>query len=284
MAVHKIFVWSIQHTGTFFASHTIASAYPGKQQLRIGSLYEKHQKLGHKRYVKTGPIELSDFIKPSERIEEDWTDQAITSVCTPEQLAGKKIIIGHEHHHKAKSWMIESVTKYKPAVPIIVPMRDPLLSLHSKLWRANEEHHNKSWDSAGTRTNRLKSWVERYTELLLIPKEHVFILPIDAQQSETSEGRIQLIQDMFEFCEVPFNDSALKTTNKWAPQNRTHNLISRRNEKGPKPRWEKFKEQYLAKNIPHTKKFMQLEFDLLHKEKRLKELMQKVGYRDLLWW
>jgi hypothetical protein len=284
MTVHKIFVWSIQHTGTFFASHTIASAYPSDQQLRIGSLYEKHKKLGHTRYVTDQPIELSDFVKPSACIEEDWMDQAITTVCTPENIAGKKIIVGHEHHHKAKSWMIKSAAKFKPKVPIIVPMRDPLLSLHSKLWRADEEHHNKNWEREKTRQHRLNSWVERYIELLSLPKGHVFILPIDAEQSRTAAGRIELISKMFKHCGVPFNDSAQAAVKAWAPQNRTFKLITRKEGDDPKPRWEKFKEQYLARNVNHTKKFMGLEFDLLHKEAQLKDLLFKIGYRDLLWW
>lgn len=284
MTVHKIFVWSIQHTGTFFASHTIASAYPNEQQLRIGSLYEKHKKLKHTRYVTAGPIELSDFIKPSKQIEEDWADQAITCVCTPEDLAGKKIIVGHEHHHKAKSWMVKSVTDFKPKVPIIVPMRDPLLSLHSKLWRADEEHHNKGWDRAAARANRLKGWVDRYIELLSVPKGHIFLLPIDATQSQTEQGRLGLIKDLFQFCNVPFNERAIDNAKSWAPQNRTFKLISRRKGPEPKPRWEKFKERYAARDKAHTRKFMGLEFDLLQKEERLKELMKKAGYNDVLWW
>lgn len=282
--MHKIFVWSIQHTGTFFASHTISAAYPGKRQLRIGSIYERHKNLGHKRFTETGPIELSDFVEPTDKVKEDWFDQAITTVCTPEELAGKRIIVGHEHHHKANSWMIQSVTKFRPGLPIIVPMRDPILSLHSKLWRAKEQHHNEDWNKKGTRETRLKDWIRRYIEFLSVPEGHIFILPIDAEQSKEESSRVKIIKELYSHCGVPFNDLALEAILKWAPENRTHELITKTQDEAPSPRWERFKERYLAGDIEHTKKLMRFEFEELHKRDDLKRLMEKIGYKDVLWW
>jgi hypothetical protein len=282
--MHKIFIWSIQHTGTYFASYSIASAFPTNQQLRIGSLYERHQKLGHKRFTMTGPIELSDFTKPSKHVISSWIDQAVTTVCTPEELHNKRILVGHEHHHKARSWLIKSITAFKPDVKIIVPMRDPLLSLHSKLWRAREQHHNANWDKIGVRTTRANSWIERYIELLSIPKGHVFILPIDAEQSKSGDSRIELIQQAYEHCKVPFNDLAREAVKNWPTHNRTFDLIKKTQKNPPRPQWENFKKQYLAGDVEHTKAFMELEFEMLHKEDKLKKLMENVGYRDLLWW
>jgi len=280
----KIFVLSIQHTGTYFASATIAAAYDKKHQLRIGSLWDKHKKLKHTRFVDTGPIEISDFTKPAETVNDSWFDQAVTSVCTPEDLANKKIIVGHEHHHKAKSWLIAALSKAPAKVPIIIPMRDPLLSLHSKLWREDEQHNNPNETDNKARVRRLKSWIARYIEILSIPKEHIFLLPIDAQQSKTESGRLQLIQDMYSYCKVPFNEKAEIAALAWAPANKTFNLITRLQEKVPKPQWEHFKKQYLERDIQHTKAFMSLEFDELRKQDRLKRLMEKAGYQDVLWW
>jgi hypothetical protein len=282
--MHKIFIWSIQHTGTYFASHAIASAYPVNQQLRIGSLYERHRKLGHERFTNTGPIELSDFTKPAKHVISSWIDQAITTVCTPEELHDKRILVGHEHHHKARSWLIKSITAFKPDVKIIVPMRDPIMSLHSKLWRAREQHHNADWDKKGTRIARTNSWIERYIELLSIPQGHVFILPIDAEQSKTEEDRVELIKQAYKHCNVPFNDLAQETVREWGAHNKTFDLIKRTQDAPPEPRWENFKRRYLAGDIQHTKKLMGLEFEMLYKVDKLKELMHNIGYRDLLWW
>lgn len=280
----KIFVLSIQHTGTFFASYMISSAYPIKSQLRIGSIYEQHQKLGHQRITETNPIELSDFIKPSRQVTESWFDQAVTTVLTPSQIHGKEIIVGHEHHHKAKSWLIKSLHDFPAQTPIIIPVRDPLLSLHSKLWREDEQHNNPKGASKELRANRLNSWIARYKEILSIPKGNVFIFPIDAEQSKTEEGRLQLVEEMFKYCDVPFNDSAQDAAKTWIPDNKTAELIKRTKGIIPKPKWENFKERYNNGDRQHTRKFMAFEFDRLNKEEELKELMKQAGYKNVLWW
>ena len=280
----KVFVLSIQHTGTFFASATISAGYEGHEKLRVGSLYEKHRNLKHRRYTTTSPIELSDFSKPGTKINEAWFDQAILSACPQESLSDKKIVVGHEHHHKAGSWLIKSLHQNPAETPIIIPMRDPLLSLHSKLWREEEQYNKTNKTSDKVRINRLESWIERYYEILSLPQSHVFILPIDAKQSTAEESRIILIEDMYNYCNIDFNEKAMQAALDWKPANRTFNLIKNKKEEGPQPKWEDFKSKYLKGDINHTRSFMSLEFDRLRQEDKLKKLMEKIGYENVLWW
>ena len=280
----KIFIFSIQHTGTFFASAMISAAFKKEYQLRIGSLYSKHIKLGHTRFTNTSPIELSDFTRPYKRINEKWFNEAILSVCSEEDLLNKKIIVGHEHHHKANSWLIKSLAKNPAKIPIIIPMRDPLLSLHSKLWREDEQHHNPNELNNASRKSRLNKWIIRYKEVLSLPKGNVFLLPIDAEQSKSEEERLLLIEEMYDYCDVNFNERAKAAALKWSPENRTRTLIQNLQESGPKPKWENFKKKYLEGDIDHTREFMSLEFDQLKQEQELKDLMKKAGYKDVLWW
>jgi len=280
----KVFVYSIQHTGTFFASSMLAAGFHTEEAFRIGSLWEKHKKLNHRRYVKTKPIELSDFTKPSEKICTEWFSEGVLSACKEEQLAGKKIVIAHEHHHKPSSWFIKSLIEKKPEVKIVIPIRDPLLSLHSKLWREDEEHNNPNEMDNVSRQKRLKTWIQKYTEMLSVPKKHAFLLPIDAEQSKTKNGRIKLIKHLYDFCGLNFNEKAKKKTLEWEPQNRTYQLIEKKRNSSPKPQWENFKRKYLAGDIEHTRSFMSLEFDELCRQDKLKKLMKQVGYKNLLWW
>ena len=106
----------------------------------------------------------------------------------------------------------------------------------------------------------------------------------NAEQSKTEETRLQLIKDMYNFCDVPFNDFAKKAAEEWKPANKTFRLIKETCKKDPEPRWENFKEEYLNRNIEHTKKFMDIEIEALNKEEDLKRLMKKVGYKNVLWW
>lgn len=280
----KVFVYSVQHTGTFFTSAMLAAGFHKEEALRIGSLWTKHKKLGHKQYIKTKPTELSDFTKPSEKIRARWFDEGVLSVCKESQLAGKKIVIAHEHHHKPGSWFIKSLARKKPEVKIVIPMRDPLLSLHSKLWREDEEHKNPNEMSDTSRYKRLDKWIQAYTEMLSLPREHAFLLPIDTEQSKTEQGRIKLIKRMHDFCDLNFNEKAKKKALEWKPQNRTYNLIEKIGDSPPKPQWENFKERYLDGDIKHTRSFMSLEFDVLAEQEKLKKLMKQAGYKNLPWW
>jgi len=279
----KITVLSIQHTGTFFASATLAAAYPDSH-LRIGSLYSKHRKLKHKRYIENGAIELSDFVEPGSVTKKTFFDRAVLSVCPPDDVKGKEIIIGHEHFHKADSWILNDLRKAPAGCPIVVPVRDPLLSLHSKIWREVEQHNNTAGLKVKHRKNRLEKWIELYKGILSIPHKHVFHLPIDAAQSQSKDTRIKLIKDMYKYCNIPFGERALGAAENWNPTNMTYKLITNEKKKTPAPRWENFKERYLQGDIKHTRAIMNLEFDTLHKDKQLIELMKKVGYQNVIWW
>lgn len=279
----KILILSIQHTGTFFASKTLAAAYPDTH-LRIGSLYEKHNKMGHPQHVREGAIELSDFYPSSNEVPEDYIDKTVVSVCPDKDLDGKDIVIGHEHFHKSGSWILNALKRAPAKCPIVIPVRDPILSLHSKIWREVEQHNNASGIKEKSRKNRLDKWIAMYKDVLSIPKGHAFHLPIDATQSKTEESRIQLIKDMYEYCELPFGENALQAAKEWNPTNRTHKLITNEKGKTPAPRWENFKEKYIKGDINHTRAIMGLEFDILNQEKELIELMKQVGYKDVIWW
>ena len=279
----KILILSIQHTGTFFASKTLAAAYPDSH-LRIGSLYDKHIKLGHQRYVTEGVTELSDFYQPTSVVGKDFVEKTVLEVCKKEDIKDKDIVIGHEHFHKADSWILKALIAAPAECPIVIPTRDPILSLHSKMWREIEHHNNKQGGKEKSRRRRLKKWIDMYKKILSIPKGHVFLLPIDAEQSKSEGTRIQLIKDMYRYCDVEFNNTAFKEAQAWSPTNTTDILIRKEHEKIPSPRWENFKERYLAGDIAHTKAIMGMEFEELNKEEKLKELMKKAGYKNVLWW
>ena len=279
----KILILSIQHTGTFFASKTLAAAYPNSH-LRIGSIYAKHRELEHKRYVKNGAIELSDFHPPMEKVLKNYIDKTVLSICSEEELKNKDIVIGHEHFHKSDSWILNALKRFPAECSIVIPVRDPILSLHSKIWREVEQHNNKAGAKEKSRTKRLEKWIALYKDILSIPKGNVFHFPIDAYHSKTEETRIELIKNMYEYCNLPFSDYVLEEAKKWNPANRTYNLVKSEKNITPSNKWENFKEKYEKRDLDYVKSVMGIEFDKLNKEHKLIELMKKVGYENVLWW
>lgn len=290
--MYRCLIWSIQHTGTFFCSFLIASSVPRENQLHFGSLYQRHIDMGHKRHDISAPFDFSDYAPVRDKITVEWFDQYITSLRhgpKPEQDADLSavdlekidILVAHDHHHKVGSQLIENVRRNKPEVPFIVPMRDPLLSLHSKMWREAEIYDKPDKDSK--RMQRAMRCVDLYVDLLSVPDGHLFYLPMDTDRTNTEEGKIQLAREAHEFAGIEFTDRARKFACKWKAKNTTKKLVKNKGRE-PDARWGELKKNYLAGNIDPVKKAMKIEFEYLHEQDELKELLQKVGYKELPWW
>ena len=286
----RALIWSVQHTGTFFCSFLIASSAPRDRQLHFGSLYQRHIDMGHKRYDISAPFDFSDYAPVKDKITTEWFDQYITSLVSgpkPEQDADLSkvdldkvdILVAHDHHHKVGSRLIESVRQDKPEVPFIVPMRDPLLALHSKMWREVEIYNNPDRDVK--RIQRATRCVDLYVDLLSVPEGHLFYLPMDTERTE--EGRIKLAKKAHAFAGIEFNARAEKWAKRWRAKNTTGKLVRNRG-KEPDVRWEKLKEDYLAGDMEFIETEMKIELDYLREQSELKELLQKVGYKELPWW
>jgi hypothetical protein len=248
--------------------------------------------MGSKRYVKSSPIDFSDFAPVGGVITTKWFDKYITNLRhgpKPEQDGDLsnvdfnkiKILVAHDHHHKVGSQLIEGVRRNKPKVPFIVPMRDPLLSLHSKMWREVEIYNSADKDSK--RLQRAEHCVDKYIDLLSVPEGHLFYIPIDTSHTDTEEGRIQLAKEAHQFAGIEFTDRAREFACRWKAKNTTQKLVKGK-DKEPHPRWEGLKKRYLAGDIEFVKKEMEIEFDYLRKQDKLKKLLQKIGYKELPWW
>lgn len=277
--MHNCLIWSIQHTGTFYASFLIASSVPRENQLHFGSLYQRHIDMGHRRLVEIHPTDFSDFAPTNGVITSKWFDKYITNLRygpKPEQdadlsevdLAKIQILVAHDHHHRVGTQLIENVRKYKPEVPFIVPMRDPLLALHSKMWREREVYNNP--DKESKRIQRAERCIGLYLDLLTVPTGHLFYLPIDAEQSKTEEGRIQLAKKAHKFAGIDFTERAQKFACRWKAKNKTSKLVRGRG-KEPDPAWEELKRLYLAGNVSPIIEKMNIEFEYLHKQEQLKD-------------
>jgi hypothetical protein len=294
--VKKVLVWSIQHTSTFFAIHAITSGFKeGEHVSRFGSLYQRHIDLGHERFFKHGQYDLSDWCPTDELgVSEEWFDKYILSLAKVKTAPPKeedkhkvdwskvKVFTSHDHHHKANTHLIKAIHSEKPGFSIVVPMRDPMLSLHSKIWREIEIHNNNAGSSSKQRLHRVSAWVTRYKELLRIPNKHRFILSVDNEQSKTINGRVKVIKKLHNFIGIPFNDRVKQFAEGWGIANSTQQLVKRK-KKHDSNKWVNFKRQYIDGNINVIVNEMELEFDYLNKDEELKQLMKQFGYKELPW-
>lgn len=292
----KVFVWTIQHTGTFFASGMLTAGTSKDRFIRgFGSLEARHAQLGHKRYTVGTPNDFADYCPTGGNgLTEEWFDQYILDLVgydhpPAESGLGKlsldniDLFVAHEHHHRVGTHLLDSMLHHKPVgMYVVLPMRDPLLSLHSKRWRESEVYKSgkKSWR---WRENLTRRWMQLYEDFLTIPNDHAFILPIDSVASQKEASRLKLVGDLYDFCGLDFNAKAQKATKRWKPKNSTHKLVTNKYGHSDQ-RWQIFKNEYAVGNLRHVRKVMDVEIDLLKQNKKLINLLKDVGYKDLLWW
>jgi len=294
----RVFVWTIQHTGTFFAGYIISLGFPKDRRVYpFGSLAERHQKLGHLP-TNSAPIrDFSDYCPTNDKkITAEWFDKYVVSLVTDHYSAIKDelysnidlenidLFIAHEHHHRPGTQLLESLKKHKPDnVSFIIPMRDPLLSLHTKLWREYEVYKHPETATPKFREELATRWIKLYHDFLQLPKENIFLFPIDTPDLCNEKSRIKLCENAYKFCNISFGDTPKNAAIKWKLRNSTLVAAIDRNETSA-PVWTEFKEAYKTRNIGYVKDRLGIEFSILQKSESLKKLLEQVGYRDLLWW
>lgn len=266
-----IIVYSIMHTGTWFSCSMIE-----KTNKRVLSRSDSWVKEFYKKRIeemKTNEKCTQKYWQETTRIlkQDDWS------------LDSLDILVLQAHHDK-HSRLMNVISKNKPEVPIVIPIRDPMLSLHSKIWRGVEYHDNDAANSNETRKRRCKKWIDAYKRILSLPKENVFLMPIDNEDSKDETKRIQVVKNLCKHCDIEFTEQMKSNAQEWGKVNTTNKLIKKSKKKDPAPRWKDFKSKYEEGNIKHTKAIMGIEFEMLRKDKKLRKMLCDIGYKDLLWW
>lgn len=262
-----VIVYSIMHTGTWFTCSMIEKTDLECIARSDAWLVEKYNKTIENIKCDKNCSKRFWTYKTELLRQEDWSLEDID------------LLILQAHHDKISN-LYQTIKRNKPEVPVIVPMRDPLLSLHSKNWRAEEYHENDITEEQ--RARRCEKWIQLYKNILTLPEDHIFLFPIDLK--ETKEEKIRRVKDMTEYIGISFSEEMSRAAADWNKVNDTENVIINVKEKTPAPRWENFKEKYKQRDIEHSKYFMGIEFNMLNKDIELQEMLYNIGYRDLLWW
>lgn len=260
-------VYSIMHTGTWFTCLMIE-----KTNLKCLSRSDSWLSEGYNKTIENIKCDVQCSYK-------FWSSRVRPLRQDGWKLGDVDLLILQAHHDNMSN-LYQTILKRKPEIPIVIPMRDPLLSLHSKNWRAEEYHYNEV--TPKQRTKRCNKWIQLYKNILNLPKNNVFILPIDIEQ--TKEEKIDTIKRMANHIGIEFTEEMEEAAIRWGIVNDTEKLIRNTREREPAPKWENFKERYKERDIEHTKHFMDIEFDILRNDKELQRMLYNIGYRDLLWW
>lgn len=266
-----IIVYSVMHTGTWFTCSMIEKTNKGVLSRSDSWIRESYDRI------------IEDMNIDRYCTQQYWNN-IIQNLSQNDWSLDDIDILILQAHYKNGNQLYKRILKYKPEIPIIIPIRDPILSLHSKIWRGVEFHENLDVGLNEVRIQRCKDWINAYKRILTLPKEHVFLLPIDNEDSKREESRIQTAKNMASFCDIDVTEDMILNAINWGKVNDTNTLINKKKNKNPADKWENFKTKYAERDINFVKTVMSHEFKLLNKDIELQRLLYNVGYRDLPWW
>jgi hypothetical protein len=188
-------------------------------------------------------------------------------------------------HHRTNSNLYRAIKKNKPEIPVVVPMRDPLLSINTRIWRETGAFGILTRENKWTREHRAKDQVDSLTRLLDLPKTHVHMVPVDIFR--TDKQKIKVYKDVIGGCNLTPLDTVEEEAAAWEPVNPTANgtYAQRTRHKVEDSGFIELKEDILSKNMEAVQRRIGIEVEVTRKA--LKPYIPKLkalGYKDLPWW
>lgn len=266
-----MYLYSAMHTGTWFLIDLLQSAY-STRELGAAELM--------KRSGKEAPGEL-DF-KEDEPVGKRWVDENVRPYITFREKKIKNIIL---HFHRfvdpnkdyGLSPMLESLYKIKPEVPVLIPMRDPLLANITRLERVQGLFSY----SKEEREELAKVTSTACSQLIGIPEDHRFVFPIDIKLSEAEKR---------DLCLSAIKHAGLRKTTRtdmyikqWKPVNVSAEVAKDR-DWGDISKYEEAKRLIKANDIVSAKEIIGPEIEVFSQNEELKKRLEALGYKDLAWW
>jgi len=221
------------------------------------------------------------------KLNSKWKEEFMNSV--PEHyLHNSNDFLLQGHHRETEASMYKNLLINKPNVKIIIPVRDLLLSLNSRIWRECGSLKTFNEESIEKRIERIKNQADSLFDLLRIPNKHAFFLPIDTEEMKDTNYRLNICKEMLDFCELKENKSFKDFITNWKVINNTYQG--------------KYPQKFLHKSGLDDTFFQDIKMNIINKEKEkvisfldheiqyIKDnylygidQMKALGYKDLLW-
>lgn len=275
-----IYIYTIQHTGTRFMGKLFETAFSTGDVLSIAdaAIYGSYGR----------PVEHMERYVINEPFGVPWIRTHITRYLDSTDVSNKKLISIRGHHiypvhhsYDDKPIMLVcplyySLMQYTPTIPVITPMRDPLLSIHTTLWRRNSSLESIKQENKYSRAYYAYHWVKLFLDMLRLPAKSRMLFPVDLL------GQMERTQKLFEYCGLDFSDTARQYVEKWEPYNTTVKIMSFSSQS--EYEFQTLKGFIVNRDLSKVNDILDVELEVLHNQPELKEYMQQLGYADLLWY
>lgn len=265
-------VYSAKHTGTWFAAKILASCLRG-----CGRSDE---------WVKDVHGVTIEELAFGKRVTSKYIRKVVDEVLRQRgsfSLAEKRLTL-QAHHEQKETNLYISLKKMKPEVPVIVPVRNPLLSLNTLLWRQSQDTPLQEIPKE-ERVQIAKNHARNIVDLLDLPSKNVFFFPIDTPDLLNRENRIKQCVQAAKHCRLKPTEGLYKFAEQWSPVNATL-------KKGDKSKTDvlfaKIKREINNHNLDCVKRVLGPEFsvfqDSFAPHTKGRKMLKKLGYKNLGWW
>ena len=272
---HKVLVYSALHTGTWFLCNILTKCTKEHADIREGSWIRK----GFGRPMEG--IIFPDRKLTHSRMEYILKTQAKHGLTIEDYIE----LLVLQIHHRTKSRLYNAILRNKPEIPVLVPMRDPLLSMNTRIWRETGAMGVLARENKWTREYRARDQVTSIARLLNLSKRHVLTVPIDIPRTDSQ--KIQVYKDILDTCSLTPIDGLEQEAKEWKPVNPTADgqYAQRTHHKVEDSGFIELKEAILSRDMKEVSRKMGIELNLMRKElKSYIPKLEALGYKDLPWW
>jgi hypothetical protein len=280
----NIFVYTAQHTGTWFLIHLLETA-EGNGCFDFGDANARENGRQDTDSIECKYITDTIRARPASEEQEcvdlcSWLENSYTNFV-PEERKNQSLAVYHGHHFNSGSplclYLKDNADR---PFPIVTSIRDPLLAIQTLIWREYNSYLSFSLESLEERLERTIQHTNIINDLLSLP--NIFYFPID-QTNSTVERTLKTIE-LFNFCGLKLSDRTKKFIQDWEPHNTTKDWVFHPKGQFSSAVFECIKKEIAAGNKEFVKEILSIEFNYLHTRDDLKEKFSRLGYSDMIWW
>ena len=187
---------------------------------------------------------------------------------------GKEHSIFATHHNKINKPLILYLKNNICPIPVILTLRDPILTANTFTWRRIIGRRDPE-EIIDRRKQKIKITVDLMLEGIdLYKKGYCFMFPIDLKNSK------KIALNIFDYCNFRKTKKTYRFIKNWKPYNVSAHVMLSKN----KSIHQTCKKAIETRDILTVEKLLEIEFNYLRKQDKLKSELETLGYKDLIWW
>lgn len=270
-------LYTVEHTAGSFTGELLRGLSPSNVWLGDAHMMQRGRKKGLDAYR-------------CRNFNDAWLKKYLLDYLTASE-SEVDFVMFSAHHSVPGSNLVKALVKAPLPLPVVSSVRDPLLVVHTKLWRECAIQGIALEDvSVEYRQELVRKYADLVHDILSVPNGHMFILPVDLVGMQSRETRLAWVKRMLKFCGLPVISmdiakyhELVDRAHQWARVGDTR-MSTHIIRAGLQKPFVESRRYIYRKNKKGIQKYMPYEFNYLNTRDDIKAKMETLGYRYLGWW